>query len=42
MEIVQMDRGQGKTMFSIKKSAESQCPIICYSEKQAFLKIESG
>ena len=37
MEIVQMDRGQGKTMFLIKKSAESQCPIVCYSEKQAQL-----
>ena len=34
MEIIQMNRGNGKTTYLIKKSAELQYPIICYSEKQ--------
>lgn len=34
MKIVRMNRGNGKTTYLIKKSAELQYPIICHSEKQ--------
>lgn len=34
MEIMQMNRGGGKTTYLIKKSAEFKYPIICCSETQ--------
>lgn len=34
MEIIQMGRGRGKTIYLIKKSAELKYPIICCSEAQ--------
>ena len=34
MEIIQMNRGRGKTIYLIKKSAELKYPIICCSEAQ--------
>ena len=34
MKIVRMNRGEGKTTYLIKKSAELQYPIICCSGKQ--------
>lgn len=34
MEIIQMGRGRGKTIYLIKKSAEFKYPIICCSETQ--------
>lgn len=34
MEVIQMNRGQGKTIYLIKKSAELKYPIICCSEAQ--------
>lgn len=34
MKIVQMNRGRGKTVYLIKKSAEFKYPIICCSETQ--------
>ena len=33
MEIIQMNRGRGKTIYLIKKSAELKYPIICCSEE---------
>lgn len=34
MKIIQMNRGKGKTIYLIKKSAEFKYPIICCSETQ--------
>ena len=35
MEIVNLDRGRGKTYFLVKRSARKGYPILCYSEFQA-------
>ena len=35
MEIVNLDRGNGKTYFLVKRSARMGYPILCYSEFQA-------
>ncbi len=35
MEIVNLDRGRGKTYFLVKRSAKMEYPILCHTEYQA-------
>lgn len=35
MEIVNLDRGRGKTYFLVKRSARTGYPILCHTEYQA-------
>jgi hypothetical protein len=35
MEIVNLDRGRGKTYFLVKRSARMEYPILCHTEYQA-------
>ena len=37
MEIIQTNRGKGKTIYLIKKSAELKYPIICCNETQRII-----
>lgn len=35
MQIVNLDRGRGKTYFLVKHSAKTGYPILCYTNTQA-------